>query len=96
MNIEIISKLDEITSLIKNDSSFIRMKTLERKIEENKELIDKINRLKNMKDYDTGYLSLKKEVLNDNDFKEFKNLEKEWYFTVQLINKELKSLIEKS
>lgn len=96
MNIEIINKLDEITSLIKNDSSFIRMKELERKIESNKELISKINGLKNMKEYDTSYLSLKKEILDNSDFKEYKNLEKEWYFTIQLINKELRSLIEKS
>lgn len=96
MNIEIINKLDEITSLIKNDSSFIRMKELERKIESNKELIEKINKLKNMKEYDTHYLSLKNEILGCSDFKEYKNLEKEWYFTIQLINKELKSLVEKS
>lgn len=96
MNIEIINKLDEITSLIKNDSSFIKMKELERKIENNKELISKINELKNKKEYDTDYLSLKKEILDNSDFKEYKSLEKEWYFTVQLINKELRSLIEKS
>ena len=96
MDIEIINKLDEITSLIKNDSSFIRMKELERKIENNKELISKINELKNMKEYDTSYLSLKEEILDNNDFKEYKSLEKEWYFTIQLINKELRSLIEKS
>lgn len=96
MNIEIINKLDEITSLIKSDSNFIKMKELERKIENNKELISKINELKNKKEYDTDYLSLKKEILDNNDFKEYKNLEKEWYFTIQLINKELRSLIEKS
>lgn len=96
MNIEIINKLDEITSLIKNDSSFIRMKELERKIESNKDLISKINELKNRKEYDTSYLSLKKKIVDNSDFKEYKNLEKEWYFTVQLINKELRSLVEKS
>ena len=49
-----------------------------------------------MNQYDLDYLNLKKEILNDDNFKEYNELEKEKYLTILLINKELNSLIEKS
>lgn len=96
MNIEIINKLDEITHIIKNDSNFVRINELKKILLNDKKLLDKIKRLNNMSQYDLDYLNLKKEILSNQNFKEYNDLEKEKYLTILLINKELNSLLEKS
>lgn len=96
MNIEIINKLDEIINLIKNDKEYIKMNQLEDKLKEDKDLIDDINRLKNMDKYDKNYLDLKKKILDNPEYKEFKSLENDYYFFIKEINNKLNSLKEMS
>lgn len=96
MDIEIINKLDEITKIINEDKDLKRKRQLEKKIEENKDLMNKINEIKKMNTYDPNYLKKKEKVINNKDFKEYKELEKEEYLLILEINKRLNSLKEKS
>ncbi len=96
MNIEIINKLDEITSIIENDIDLLRMKELKKEILNNKGLMTKINTIKEMSTYNDEYLKLKKEILNNNNFEEFKKIENDTFLFIQSINKKLNSLREKS
>ncbi len=96
MNIEIINKLDEITSIIENDIDLLRMKKLKKEILNNKGLMTKINTIKEMPTYNEEYLKLKKEILNNNNFEEFKKIENDTFLFIQSINKKLNSLREKS
>ena len=94
MNIEIINKIDEITDIIKNDKDLIKMKKLEKLIENNHDLMNKINNLKGINEFDKEYVKLKNEILSNKEYKEYKNLEKDLFFVIQLINKKLNSLRE--
>lgn len=96
MNFEIIEKLDEIEKIIKSDIDLKRYKLLKEKIEKDDELINKIKRLKKIDKYDNTYLSLKKEILNNCDYKEYKTLENDMYLLIKEINSKLNSLKEKS
>ena len=96
MNIEIINKLDEITSIIENDIDLLRIKELKKEILNNKDLMTKINTIKEMSTYNEEYLKLKKEILNNNNFEEFKKIENDTFLFIQSINKKLNSLREKS
>lgn len=96
MNIEIINKLDEIIGLIKSDKDYIRMNQLNNIIMSNKQLIEKINILKTLNTYDEKYLEMKKEIIDNSEFKEYKELEKEYYFFIKEINSRLNTLKETS
>ena len=95
MNIEIINKLDEITSIIKNDKDIKRYKELKQNLLSNEDLIKKINNLKKYEEFSSKYVDLKKEILNNKEYKEYVYLEKEVYFLVQQMNKKMNSLVEK-
>ena len=94
MNKEIIDKLDEITNIIDNDPDLIRMKKLEKIIENDYQLMSKINSLKEMNEYDKDYVNLKKDILLNKNYKDYKELEKDLYFVIQVINKKLNCLRE--
>ena len=96
MNIEIINKLDEVIDLIKNDKDYIEFKRLEKVVLSNKELLDKINKLKTIDKYDNNYLELKTDILNNKDYKDYKRLENEFYLFIKEINNKLNSLKETS
>lgn len=96
MNIEIINKLDEIIGLIKSDKDYIRMNQLNNIIMSNKQLIEKINILKTLNTYDEKYLEMKKEIIDNSEFKEYKELEKDYYFFIKEINSRLNTLKETS
>ena len=96
MNIEAIKKLDEIIDSIKKDKDYIEFKRLEKLVLSNKELLDKINKLKSIDKYDNNYLELKKEILSNNEYKEYKRLENELYLFIKEMNNKLNSLKEMS
>ena len=72
------------------------MLELSNKLSNNKELLDKINKIKDYKSYDDKYIELKKDVINNSDYKEYKELEKDYYLFIREINRKLNSLKEKS
>ena len=96
MNIEIINKIDEILNIIENDKDNIKMNELKTKILKNKELMHKIEKLKNMDKYNEEYVSLKKEILSNKDYLLYKELENDLYFFIKKINISLNTFIEKS
>lgn len=96
MNIEKINKLDEITNIIENDQDLKKMKELSNKIEKNKILMDKINEVKKMDQFDPNYVKLKSEIIGNEEFKKYKELEKDLYYIVLKINEKLNSLTKKS
>lgn len=96
MDIKIINKLDEITNIIENDKENNELKKLKNKIENNHELLNKIKELKQLDKYDSKYIKLKEEILSNEDFKNYKELEKDLYYVVMSINKRLNSIKEKS
>jgi len=96
MNIEIINKLDEITELIKKDDDLKEMRRLEEEILNDKNLLNDIEKLKNMPEYSSLYLKLKEKIFSNEKFKRYKQLEKEYYFFSREISKKLNSFSEKS
>ena len=96
MNDLIINKLDEITSLINKDKDLIELKKLENNINNNEELMEKINRLKKIDKFDSNYVELKKEIINNKDYKKYIELEYNLMIFIKQINKELNNLVEKS
>lgn len=95
MNNEILDKLDEIIEEIDKCNLITRISFLKNKIFEDKELLDKIKLIQddNMK-YGKSYISIKKEILENIYFKEYKEIETELYFLTQEINTKLNSLIK--
>ena len=96
MNIEIINKIDEIINIIENDKDIIKMKKLKTKLLNNKELMRKINMLKKMDKYNEEYISLKKEILSNEDYSSYKTLENDLYLFIKEINSHLNTFLEKS
>ena len=96
MNIEIVNKLDEIINLIKDNDDYKRMKSLEEKLNNDKDLLSKIDKIKTIDNYSDEYITLKKEVLSNDDYKEFLELQKKYQFLIKDINLILNSLKEKS
>lgn len=96
MNIEIINKLDEITNIIKNDKELNKYKTLKDELLNDNSLLSKIERLKHIEKYDNEYINLKKEILDNKNYKEFIELEHKLFFDIKDINIKLNNLIEKS
>ncbi len=92
----IIDKLDEITDLIENDKKLIELKELENIINNNKELLRKIESLKKIDKYDSNYVELKKEILSNKDYKRYIELGYDLMIFIKQINKELNKLVEKS
>lgn len=96
MNIEIVNKLDEIINLIKDNDDYKRMKSLEEKLNNDKDLLSKIDKIKTIDNYSDEYIILKKEVLSNDDYKEYLELQKKYQFLIKDINLILNSLKEKS
>ena len=95
MNEEIINKLDEITNIIENDKDIIEYKNLRKEILNDKDLLDKISKLKEIDSYNKDYLDLKKSILSNDRYKKYVSLEKELFYIIKDINIKLNSLIEK-
>lgn len=95
MNSEILAKLDEIINTIDNCASINKLNILKSKIFEDKELLNKIALLKDDRiQYGKEYVNLKREVLKNEYFKEYKDIENELYFLTKEINNKLNSLIK--
>ena len=95
MNIELINKLDEITNIIENDKHLKKLKLLEKEIEKDKVLMSKIKAIKKIDKYSNEYLNIKKEILNNESFMEYKKIENDLFFIIQDINKKLNYMKEK-
>lgn len=91
MNSEIIDKLDEIISLLESNKGIKRFVDLKNILLKDDEMLKKIEKVQTS-DYSKEYIEVKKEILESETLKEYKELERDLYFLVQEINKRLKSL----
>ena len=88
MDNELILKLDNIINDLNNTKESIRIKELKSILLNDKDLLDDINSIKNS-EYSNNYVNKKKELLNNNNYKEYKELEGEFYF----FSKEVSSIL---
>ena len=95
MNVEIINKLDEITSIIDNDIENQELISLKKEIESNNDLISKIKKIKGIEKYNEEYLKLKKEILENETYSRYQHLENDLYIIAKEISSKLKKLEEK-
>ncbi len=91
MNSEIIDKLDEIISLLESNKDIKRFVKLKDILLKDDEMLKKIEKVQTS-DYSNEYIEVKREILESETLKEYKELEREIYFLVQEINKRLNSL----
>ena len=91
MNSEIIDNLDEIISLLESNKDIKRLVDLKNTLLKDDEMLKKIEKVQTS-DYSKEYIEVKKEILESETLKEYKELERDLYFLVQEINKRLNSL----
>lgn len=89
---ELNKKIDNLIELLDSDTRIINLVKEKEIIFNNKEFIDKINKLKDLDIYSNEYKELKKELFENNDFVSFKELESEINFLILEINKRLNAL----
>jgi hypothetical protein len=92
---ELNVKIDELITILDNDSRLKDIEILKEKILNNKDIISKISRLKELDIYSDEYKSLKKELFLCEDFKSFKEKEAEIDYLILEINSKLNSLTSK-
>lgn len=92
---ELNIKIDELITLLDEDSRIKDIEVLKDKIINNKDILSKINRLKELDIYSDEYKSLKQELFLDEDFKSFKEKEAEIDYLILEINSKLNSLVGK-
>ena len=88
MDNELILRLDNIINDLNNTKESIRIKELKSILLNDKDLLDDINSIKNS-EYSDKYVNKKKELLNNNNYKEYKELESKFYF----FSKEVSSIL---
>ncbi len=97
MNYEIATKLDDLIITIKNNLKVKRIMELKEEIYKDDELKKQLNRFHEIQDdiYSNEYVSIKKEIIENELIKEFKILENELYFLVLEENQKMKALIDR-
>ena len=88
MDNELILKIDDIINDLNNTKESIRIKELKSILLNDKDLLDDINSIKNS-EYSDKYVNKKKELLDNSNYKEYKELESEFYF----FSKEVSSIL---
>ena len=91
MDNELLEKLDDLLNTLDNSEEIKRFVYLKNKLLNDKELMDKISTIKS-ESYSDKYINIKEEVINNEDFKEYKELEKRLYYLIQDMNKDLSKL----
>lgn len=92
MDDKILDKLNDFLVSLENNYDVKVMKNLKNKLVNDKELMSDIEKVKNMDNYSSKYLDLKKKILDNKEYKEYKNSEKKVYFLVQEMNQLLKEI----
>ena len=92
---ELNIKVNELIELLDNDIRIKDIEVLKNKIINNRDIITKIDKLKNLDKYSNEYKELKKEIFLNDDFKEFKEKEAEIDYLILEINNKLNNLVGK-
>jgi len=91
MDSELLGKLDDVINAFKDSEEIKRYLFLKEKLLNDDELLKKIEEIKNS-NYSNNYVKDKQEILDNEYYKEYKELEKRIYFLLQNINKKMSSL----
>ena len=92
MEEELYKKIDNLILLLDNDPRIKEINSLKDKLLSNGDLINNINKLKELDKYSDEYKALKKELFLNKDFVRFKELESEIDFLILEINNKLNTL----
>lgn len=92
MREELDKKIDNLILLLDNDPRLVEISSIKENIVNNKDIIDKINKLKELDKYSLEYKELKNELFLDKEFVRFKELENEIDFLILEINSKLNTL----
>ena len=96
MNALLFEKLDELCSAIDNDEKVNELLELKKQIYEDSELKEKLSKYRNSSNqYDTNFINLKSDIINNHLIKRYRKIENELYFLVLEINRKLNFLIDK-
>ena len=89
---EINKKIDNLINLLDEDPRIMKLVDEKEKILNNKELLTKISKLKELDIYSEEYKTLKKEIFENADFVSYKELENEIDYLILEINNKLRTL----
>ncbi len=95
MKEKIECKLEELLELLKKDTKIVSFQEKREALLENQNFLKKMKQLQNLDIYSSEYQKLKKELLENPVFKEYKELETEITFFILEINQRLKSLTKR-
>ena len=91
MELELEDKLNDLLSVLKQDSRLLEIKVLKEKLVSNHKLLDQINEY-NINPYNQ---LLKEKLFKNSDFKRYKELENEIYFLTLNINQIINRITDK-
>ena len=91
MDNELINRLDNIVNDLDNSYEAKRTIELKNALLNDKELISEINNVKNS-EYDKDYISKKRSIIENKNYKEYKELENSFYFFSKEVGSILSSL----
>lgn len=94
MNDEILTKIDEIINILDNSEEMKKLDLLKEKLYQDTTLMKKIDKVKIENTYSDNYIALKKDILDNEYFREYKSIEKELYLLIKEINMKLNFLIK--
>ena len=91
---EINNKIDELIGILNNDCRIKRLNKLKAELNADKNLIIKVEILKNLNQYSNEYKNIKLELFKNSKFVEYKELENEINILILEINQKLKGLTD--
>ena len=91
---EINNKIDELIGILNNDYRIKRLNKLKAELNADKNLISKIETLKNLNQYSNEYKNIKLELFKNPKFVEYKELENEINILILETNQKLKGLTD--
>lgn len=92
MNNELLEKLDIVINDFNDSKEIKEFLQYKEKVLNDKDLLNKISKLKELDNNSKEYKELKEELFKNNDYKEYKHLENELYFLSLEIGNKLSSL----
>lgn len=86
------NKFQEFLEHFEKKHEVKELKSLTKKIRENKNLSEKIERLHNLNTYDREYALLKQEIMEDKDYRHYLELTSDIYYLTLSLTNSLKSI----
>lgn len=97
MDIELITKVDELLTIFDNSEEFKKLLFLKEQIYKDQDLAKLIKKFQKIKDNprDINYVKYKSEILENSNVKEYKKIENDLFLLTIKINKKMQELTSK-